>query len=125
MKLHICLLSFPIVKGYGAKWSDTLHHHGILVSILSVDEQLEGVEKEHDAHESQSRWKKISSTKVLLSVDVEAWEQPNCKESKLKQYYVTVISLVIRNLSRSSHSPSNKWIGKNQINKESWKVPQP
>ena len=51
VKRHVWLLGLPIVESYGAEGTDNFHDHGILVSVLRVDQQLERVEQEHNAHE--------------------------------------------------------------------------
>lgn len=90
-----------------------------------MDEKLECVKEEHDAHKSQSRWQEVSGTKVLLSIQVEAWEEPDHEESKLQKNNVTIIALIVRDFSRATNSPSYKWISQDQVDEKSWQVPEP
>ena len=111
MKLHVWLLSLPVVECNSAEWANAFLPHRVFVTILSMNQQLEGVEKEHDAHHGQGGWQKVSSSEVFFGVDVEAGEQPDNEEAELEQDNVTIVPLVVRDLSGSSHSPGNKWIG--------------
>ena len=105
MKGHVWFLSFPIVKGNASNWTNNFDHHSILVTIFRVDEQLECVEQEHDAHEGEGRWQQVAGTKVLLGVQVEAWEEPDDEEGQLEQDNVSIISLIERDLARPPDGP--------------------
>ena len=53
VELHVWLLGLPVIEGNCTAWTNALHPHGILVAILGVDQQLEGVEDKHDAHKGE------------------------------------------------------------------------
>ena len=92
MELHAWLLSFPIVKGNGAAWTETFNEHCIFVSTFSMDHELSSVEQEEDAHQSQGRRKQVLYSHIFLGIDVEAWEKPNCKYGKLQQNNISIVT---------------------------------
>jgi hypothetical protein len=79
MELHTWVLSFPIVEGNGAAWTKTFHEHGIFVTTFSMDRKLESVEQEKAAHQSEGRRKQVLHSHIFLCINVETWEEPNCK----------------------------------------------
>lgn len=107
---HVWLLSLPIVECNSSTRANKFHPHGILVTILCMNEKLECIEKEEDAHQSECWWEQISYSEVFLGVKVEAWEKPNCEKGQLKKNDISVISLIIRDFARSSNGPCKEWI---------------
>ena len=90
-----------------------------------MDQQLESIEEEENAHEGESRWQKIFGSHILLGVQVETWEKPDDEDGELQENNISIVALVVRNFAGSSNSPGEEWIGNNQIDEQSWKVPEP
>ena len=86
---------------------------------------MESVEQEKYAHQSKCGWKQVLDTHVFLSVDVEAWEEPNCENCQLQQNNVTIITLVVWNFAGSSNGPGEKWIGEDKVDEKGGEVPEP
>jgi hypothetical protein len=59
-----------------------------------MDQQLEGVEEEEYAGESQGAWEQVSDTVIHACVHVEAGVAPNDEDCNLEEHNVAVISLV-------------------------------
>jgi len=76
-------LYFPVVKSDRSAWTNKFNPHGIVMSVLGWDCQLEGIEAEKDGTEGEDWWNVVPLSIVVLGNQVVVREAPESQGNDL------------------------------------------
>ena len=98
-------LHFPVVKSDRSTWTNKFNPHGIVMSVLGWDCQLEGIEAEKDGTEGEDWWNVVPLSIVVLGNQVVVREAPESQGNDLVENNSCVDKWVEGDSLGSSNGP--------------------
>jgi hypothetical protein len=91
-------LHFEEVHADGTDWSDKLNPDGIVVTVGSWNQELEGVETEHDGGQAKDGWDQQFSVIFVGWHEVVVGDGPHKQGDQLEYYNSSISYWVVWNL---------------------------
>ena len=99
IEVHIFGLHLEQIHQNRPNWTNKLDPYGVVVAVCSWDEELEGVEAEHDCCEDADGRNQQFSVIVVGGHQVVVWNGPDEQSDDLENHNASVSHGVERNLS--------------------------
>lgn len=109
-------LHFPVVESDGSAWANKFNPHRVVMSVLSWNGQLEGVEAEHDGTEGEDWWYEVPLSIAILSNQVVVREAPKSQGNDLVENNSSVDKWVEGDSLGSSNGPPKEWVSQDAVN---------